>query len=65
MVSTQSEKCFARKQEMYILAEKKELEELVNKYKKKYDKKLKDVKGKTSYDEKQKNTSQWSQNKVS
>ena len=58
MVSTQSEKCFARKQEMYILAEKKELEELVNKYKKKYDKKLKDVKGKTSYDEKQKNTSQ-------
>ena len=65
MVSTQSEKCFARKQEMYTLAEKKELEELVNKYKKKYDKKLKDVKGKTSYDEKQKNTSQWSQNKVS
>ena len=65
MVSTQSEKCFACKQEMYTLAEKKELEELVNKYKKKYDKKLKDVKGKTSYDEKQKNTSQWSQNKVS
>ena len=65
MVSTQSEKCFARKQEMYTLAEKKELEELVNKYKKKYDKKLKDVKGKTNYDEKQKNTSQWSQNKVS
>ena len=65
MVSTQSEKCFARKQEMYTLAEKKELEELVNKYKKKYDKKLKDVKGKTSYDEKQKNASQWSQNKVS
>ena len=65
MVSTQSEKCFARKQEMYTLAEKKELEELVNKHKKKYDKKLKDVKGKTSYDEKQKNTSQWSQNKVS
>ena len=65
MVSTQSEKCFARKQEMYTWAEKKELEELVNKYKKKYDKKLKDVKGKTSYDEKQKNTSQWSQNKVS
>ena len=65
MVSTQSEKCFSRKQEMYTLAEKKELEELVNKYKKKYDKKLKDVEGKTSYDEKQKNTSQWSQNKVS
>ena len=37
IASTQSEKCFVRKREMYTLAEKKELGE----YKEKYDKKLK------------------------
>ena len=33
MDGTKSEKCFACKQEMYTSTEKKELEELVNKYK--------------------------------
>ena len=46
MASTQSEKCFVRKREMYTLAEKKELGE----YKEKYDKKLKNLEGKTNYD---------------
>ena len=33
MECTKSEKCFVHKQEMYTSTEKKELEELVNKYK--------------------------------
>ena len=39
---------------MYTLAEKKKLGELVNKYKEKYDKELKDLEGKSSYDYKRK-----------
>ena len=50
MAGTKSEKCFVRKHEMYTLAEKKEPEELVNRYNKKYDKELKDLEGKTNYD---------------
>ena len=48
MAGTKSEKCFVRKHEMYTLAEKKEPEELVNRYNKKYDKELKDLEGKTT-----------------
>ena len=54
VAGTQSEKCFVRKQKMYILAEKTELGELINKYKEKYDKELKDLEGKTNYDYKRK-----------
>ena len=54
MVGTQSEKCFVRKQQMYTLAEKKELGESVNKYKEKYNKRLKNLEGKTNYDCKRK-----------
>ena len=46
MAGTQSEKCFVRKREMYTLAEKKELRQ----EKEKYDKKLKNLEGKTNYD---------------
>ena len=54
IAGTQSEKCFVRKREMYTLAEKKELGELDNKQKQKYDKELKDLEGKTNYDYKRK-----------
>ena len=39
---------------MYTLTEKKEMGELVNKYKEKYDKELKDLECETSYDYKRK-----------
>ena len=44
MAATQREKCFVRKQEMYTLAEKKELGKSFHKYKEKQDKKPKDLK---------------------
>ena len=54
MAGAQSEKCFVCKQEMHTSAEKKEPRELVNRYKEKYDKELKDLEGKTNYDYKRK-----------
>ena len=48
------EKTFVRGKEKYSLAEKKELGELVEKYKKKYDKEVKALQGKTHYDYKRK-----------
>ena len=49
-------KTFVRGKEKYSLAEKKELEELVEKYKKEYDKEVKVLQGKTHYDYKRKKT---------
>ena len=46
LAATQSEKCFVRKQQMYTLAEKKELEKLISK--------CKDLEGKTNYNYKRK-----------
>ena len=40
--------------EKYSLAEKKELGELIDKYKEDYDKKLRNLEGKSSYDYKRK-----------
>ena len=48
------EKTFVRGKEKYSLAEKKELGELVEKYKKEYDKDVKVLQGKTHYNYKQK-----------
>ena len=48
------EKTFVRGKEKYSLAEKKELGELVEKYKKEYDKKIITLQGKTHYDYMQK-----------
>ena len=47
-------KTFVRGKQKYILAEKKELGELVEKYKKEYDKEVKTLQGKTHYDYKRK-----------
>ena len=47
-------KTFVRGKEKYSLAEKKELGELVEKYKKEYDKEVKALQGKTHYDYKRK-----------
>ena len=54
MESSQRKNSFVRANEKYSLAEKMELGELVNKYKEEYDKELKDLEGKTSYDYKRK-----------
>ena len=48
------EKTFVRGKEKHSLAEKKELGELVEKYKKKYAKEVKALQGKTHYDYKRK-----------
>ena len=48
------EKTFVRGKEKYSLAEKKELGELVEKYKKEYDKEIITLQGKTHYDYMQK-----------
>ena len=47
-------KTFVRGKEKYSLAEKKKLEELVEKYKKEYDKEVKVLQGKSHYDYKRK-----------
>ena len=47
-------KTFVRGKEKYSLTEKKELGELVEKYKKEYDKEVKAFQGKTHYDYKRK-----------
>ena len=47
-------KIFVRGKEKYSLVEKKELGELLEKYKKEYDKEVKALQGKTHYDYKQK-----------
>ena len=52
MESSETKNFFVRANEKYSLAEKMELAELVNK--EEYDKELKDLEGKTSYDYKQK-----------
>ena len=51
-------KTFVSGKEKYSFVEKKELGELVEKYKKEYDKEVKALQGKTHYDYKQKITSQ-------
>ena len=47
-------KTFVKSKEKYSLEEKKELGELVEKYKKEYDKEVKVLQGKTHYDYKRK-----------
>ena len=47
-------KTFVRGKEKYSLVEKKELGELLEKYKKEYDKEVKALQGKTHYDYKRK-----------
>ena len=56
-------KTFVRGKQKYILAEKKELGELVEKYKKEYDKEVKTLQGKTHDDYKRKKHVQLNLNK--
>ena len=54
MAASQGSRRFARIKEQYSSIEKRELGELVNKHKEKYDNEVKELEGKTRYDYKRK-----------